>query len=73
MRVRDNLKSTIEGKQMRKSLLPVGGVNLFQGIKAKCREAEASGLKLYRLSIGQPAGPALLEARRAEYHVLARG
>jgi LL-diaminopimelate aminotransferase len=50
---------------MRKSLLPSGGVNLFQGIKAKCREVEASGQKLYRLSIGQPAGPALLSARKA--------
>ncbi|MGP8079670.1 MAG: pyridoxal phosphate-dependent aminotransferase [Dehalococcoidales bacterium] len=50
---------------MRKSLLPAGGVNLFQGVKAKCREAEASGQKLYRLSIGQPAGPALLSARKA--------
>jgi LL-diaminopimelate aminotransferase len=50
---------------MRKSYLPAGGVNLFQGIKAKCREAEASGRKLYRLSIGQPAGPALLSARKA--------
>ena len=50
---------------MRNSLLPGGGVNLFQGIKAKCRAAEASGLKLYRLSIGQPAGPALLSARKA--------
>jgi len=50
---------------MRKSLLPSGGVNLFQGIKSKCREVEASGQKLYRLSIGQPAGPALLSARKA--------
>ena len=50
---------------MRKSYLPAGGVNLFQGIKAKCREAEAAGQKLYRLSIGQPAGPALLSARKA--------
>ena len=50
---------------MRKSLLPAGGVNLFQGIKAKSREAEAFGQKLYRLSIGQPAGPALLSARKA--------
>jgi LL-diaminopimelate aminotransferase len=40
-------------------------VNLFQGIKAKCRETEASGQKLYRLSIGQPAGPALFSARKA--------
>jgi LL-diaminopimelate aminotransferase len=50
---------------MRKSQLPTGGVNLFQGIKTKCRTAEASGQKLYRLSIGQPAGPALLSARKA--------
>jgi LL-diaminopimelate aminotransferase len=50
---------------MRKSYLPAGGVNLFQGIKAKSQEAEASGRKLYRLSIGQPAGPALLSARKA--------
>ncbi|MFY9812988.1 MAG: aminotransferase class I/II-fold pyridoxal phosphate-dependent enzyme [Dehalococcoidales bacterium] len=50
---------------MRKSYLPAGGVNLFQGIKAKTREAEASGQKIYRLSIGQPAGPALLSARKA--------
>jgi LL-diaminopimelate aminotransferase len=50
---------------MRKSLLPEGGVNLFQGIKAKTREAEASGRKIYKLSIGQPAGPALLSARKA--------
>lgn len=50
---------------MRKSYLPAGGVNLFQGIKAKSREAEASGQKLYRLSIGQPAGPALMSARKA--------
>ena len=50
---------------MRKSYLPAGGVNLFQGIKAKTREAEASGKKIYRLSIGQPAGPALLSARKA--------
>src|SRR5512138_3703424 len=50
---------------MRKSYLPAGGVNLFQAIKAKSREAEAAGQKLYRLSIGQPAGPALLSARKA--------
>jgi LL-diaminopimelate aminotransferase len=50
---------------MRKSQLPAGGVNLFQGIKAKTRDAEASGQKIYKLSIGQPAGPALLSARKA--------
>jgi LL-diaminopimelate aminotransferase len=50
---------------MRKTYLPAGGVNLFQEIKAKSREAEAAGQKLCRLSIGQPAGPALLSARKA--------
>jgi LL-diaminopimelate aminotransferase len=50
---------------MRKSYLPAGGENLFQAIKTKCRDAEAAGQKLYRLSIGQPAGPALLSARKA--------
>lgn len=50
---------------MRKSWLPAGGINLFQAIKAKCREAEESGQTLYRLSIGQPTGPALLSARKA--------
>ena len=47
------------------SWLPKGGTNLFQAIKAKCTEAEAKGVKLYRLSIGQPTGPALLSARQA--------
>lgn len=50
---------------MRKSWLPEGGTNLFQTIKAKCREAEEGGQKIYRLSIGQPTGPALLSARKA--------
>jgi len=50
---------------MRKSWLPEGGTNLFQAIKDKCREAEAGGKTLYRLSIGQPTGPALLSARKA--------
>jgi len=43
-------------------LLP-GGTNLFQDIKKACTEAEISGQKLYRLSIGQPSGPALMSAR----------
>jgi len=47
------------------SRLPPGGENLFQSIKRKCVEAEAKGKKLYRLSIGQPSGPALLSARKA--------
>jgi len=50
---------------MRKSWLPEGGTNLFQAIKAKCSEAEAKGQTIYRLSIGQPTGPALLSARSA--------
>ena len=51
---------------MRRSRLPTGGTNLFQAIKAKCRETEATGRTLYQLSIGQPrqlTGPALLSAR----------
>src|SRR3989344_1045109 len=50
---------------MLKSQLPEGGGNLFQNIKAMCLEAEQSGVKLWRLSIGQPKGPALLSARQA--------
>lgn len=49
---------------MRESRLPAGGTNLFQEIKAKCREAEKNGQPLYRLSIGQPTGPALFSARK---------
>lgn len=50
---------------MRGSRLPAGGTNLFQGIKAISAEAEAQGVSLFKLSIGQPAGPALLSARKA--------
>lgn len=52
-------------KQPRQSWLPVGGGNLFQRIKAQCVEAEKQGVMLYRMSIGQPSGPALESARRA--------
>jgi LL-diaminopimelate aminotransferase len=45
------------------SWLPEGGTNLFQAIKAKCKDAEEKGQKLWRLSIGQPSGPALTSAR----------
>lgn len=38
------------------------GPNLFQGIKAVCKEAEESGQKLFKLSIGQPSGPAFRSA-----------
>lgn len=45
------------------SRLPEGGINLFQLIKAKSAEAETHGVKLVKLSIGQPQGPALRSAR----------
>ncbi|MBU2264202.1 aminotransferase class I/II-fold pyridoxal phosphate-dependent enzyme [Patescibacteria group bacterium] len=49
---------------MKKSWLPEEvEINLFQEIKKKCGEAEAAGKTLYRLSIGQPGGPALTSAR----------
>jgi aspartate/methionine/tyrosine aminotransferase len=49
----------------KRSWLPKGSGNLFQEIKAKCKEAEEKGVKLWKLSIGQPTGPALLSARKA--------
>lgn len=50
---------------MLKSWLPEGGTNLFQAIREKCIEAEKRGIRLLKLSIGQPTGPALLSARKA--------
>jgi len=50
---------------MNKSLLPPLGENKFQRIKRQMAEAEKSGIKLIKLSIGQPSGPALIEARCA--------
>lgn len=50
---------------MRESMLPNGGANLFQEIKRQCNEAEAAGIKIFRLTIGQPTGPALASAREA--------
>lgn len=50
---------------MRQSRLPSGGANIFQTIRAKRAEAEADGVKLLDLSIGEPKGPALLSARQA--------
>ena len=47
------------------SLLPAAGENKFQRIKRICAEAVANGTKLIKLSIGQPSGPAILEARQA--------
>jgi len=51
-------------RQLPVSRLPEGGVNLFQAVKAVSTEAEAKGIQLIRLSIGQPQGPALESARR---------
>ncbi len=48
-----------------KSRLPEGGINLFQSIKAVSKEAEARGIEIVKLSIGQPQGPALESARKA--------
>ena len=50
---------------MRESRLLEGGENLFQKIKEVCIKVEEKGIKLYKLSIGQPTGPALFSARRA--------
>ncbi|MCH8280281.1 MAG: aminotransferase class I/II-fold pyridoxal phosphate-dependent enzyme [Chloroflexi bacterium] len=50
---------------MRGSRLPQGGENVLQTIRAKRAEAEASGIRLLDLSIGEPKGPALLSARKA--------
>ncbi len=50
---------------MRQSRLTRGGANIFQTIRAKRAEAEAEGVELLDLSIGEPKGPALLSARRA--------
>ena len=58
---------------MKESRLAAGGTNLFQAIKAKCAEAEAAGIKLIKLSIGQPAGPALLSAREAAARAVMSG
>jgi LL-diaminopimelate aminotransferase len=50
---------------MRESRLPAGGTNLFQEIKKVSAGAQSRGVKLIKLSIGQPSGPALLSAREA--------
>ena len=47
------------------SWLPPGGSNLFQSIKALCAERESKGKKTWKLTIGQPTGPALWSAREA--------
>jgi len=50
---------------MRRSRLVQGGENVLQTIRAKRAEAQAKGVKLIDLSIGEPKGPALLSARQA--------
>jgi hypothetical protein len=55
---------------MQQSRLGQGGENVLQTIRAKRAEAQARGIKLIDLSIGEPKGPALLSARRAIFGVL---
>jgi aspartate/methionine/tyrosine aminotransferase len=50
---------------MQQSRLGQGGENVLQTIRAKRAEAQARGIKLIYLSIGEPKGPALLSARQA--------
>lgn len=55
---------------MLKSRLPEAGANLFQAVKAQCAEAEAKGIKLLKLTIGEPDGPALLSARQKAAEII---
>ncbi len=48
-----------------KSQLPEEGENKFGRIKRMFLAAMGNGIKLIKLSIGQPEGPAILEARQA--------
>jgi len=50
---------------MRGSRLAQGGENVLQAVRGKRAEAEAAGIRLLDLSIGEPKGPALLSARKA--------
>jgi aspartate/methionine/tyrosine aminotransferase len=50
---------------MPQSRLGAGGENVLQTIRAKRVEAQARGVRLIDLSIGEPKGPALLSARQA--------
>jgi LL-diaminopimelate aminotransferase len=50
---------------MQQSRLGPGGENVLQTIRTKRSEAQARGLQLIDLSIGEPKGPALLSARQA--------
>lgn len=60
-------------KRVLQSMLPPGGANLFQAIKAKTAAAEAAGIKVYKLTIGQPSGPALETARIAASEAVLSG
>ncbi|MEK7609774.1 MAG: aminotransferase class I/II-fold pyridoxal phosphate-dependent enzyme [Patescibacteria group bacterium] len=55
---------------MRKSLLSVAPGNIFQAVKAQRAEAEKAGIKIINLTIGQPSGPAIEEARIAAAHAV---
>jgi LL-diaminopimelate aminotransferase len=50
---------------MQRSRLPAGGANIFQQIRQKRADAQATGRTLIDLSIGEPKGPALRSARMA--------
>ena len=50
---------------MRRSRLAQGGENVLQTIRAKRATAQARGMRLVDLSIGEPKGPALRSARQA--------
>jgi LL-diaminopimelate aminotransferase len=50
---------------MQRSRLPAGGANIFQKIRQKRADAQATGRTLIDLSIGEPKGPALRSARLA--------
>jgi LL-diaminopimelate aminotransferase len=50
---------------MRRSRLDQGSENVFQKVRAKRSAAQARGVTLIDLSIGEPKGPALLSARQA--------
>ena len=45
--------------------MPAGGENVLQTIRGKRGAAEAAGVKLLDLSIGEPKGAAFLSAREA--------
>jgi aspartate/methionine/tyrosine aminotransferase len=50
---------------MRRSRLGAGAENVFQIVRTKRAEAQAKGMTLIDLSIGEPRGAALLSARKA--------